>query len=72
MKMNALTFFIVGLLFGLIAVFFGILKEYNLGGNNELGASNQFIHADAAIYACGFISAACIVTSGIVTINNKN
>lgn len=67
MKLSALTYLIIGLVFGLIAVVFGVIKEYTV---STPGVLNQFVHADAAIYACGLIAAACFVTSGIVLIHS--
>lgn len=66
MKLSALTYLIIGIVFGIIAVFFGVIKEYSV---NTPGVLNQFVHADASIYACGLIAAACFVTSGIVLIH---
>ncbi|MEI6948705.1 hypothetical protein V9K67_16045 [Paraflavisolibacter sp. H34] len=68
MKINATTFFITGLIFGFIAIFFGFTQEFNLGNNNDVGVGDQFIHADAAIYACAIIAATCLFTSGLITI----
>lgn len=69
MKLSAFIFFVVGIVFGLIAVFFGVIKEYSVV---TPGVLNQFVHADASIYACGLISAACFVTSGLVLIHRPD
>jgi hypothetical protein len=69
MKLSALTYFIPGIVFGLIAIFFGVIKEYSV---STPGVLNQFVHADATIYACGLISAACFVTSGLVLISRRD
>jgi hypothetical protein len=69
MKLSALTFFVIGIVFGLIAVIFGVIKEYSVV---TPGVLNQFVHADASIYACGLISAACFVTSGLVLIHRPD
>lgn len=66
MRLSALTFFVVGIVFGIIAVFFGVIKEYSVV---TPGVLNQFVHADASIYACGLMAAACFVTSGLVLIH---
>lgn len=68
MKLSALTYIAIGIVFGLIVIFFGVIKEYS---TVTPGVLNQFVHADATIYACGLISAACFVTSGIVLIYSR-
>lgn len=68
MKLNALTYLVIGIVFGLIAVFFGVIKEYSVV---TPGVLNQFVHADATIAACGWIAAASIITSGVVLISSS-
>jgi hypothetical protein len=67
MKLSALTYVVIGIVFGLIAVVFGAIKEFSTA---TPGVINQFVHADAAIYACGLMAAACFVTSGIVLVHH--
>jgi hypothetical protein len=69
MKTSSTTFFITAIIFGAIAIVLGLISEYRLG--NAVGVPNQYLHADAAIYACGFISAACFITTGLIAIKQK-
>lgn len=65
----AITFFITAIIFGSIAVHYGSITEFVIG--NAPGAPNQYVHADAVIYACGLISAACFITSGLILVKLK-
>lgn len=70
MKAGALQFIILGLIFGFIAVFLG-LKSVSATYPTAYVATGTRLHADAAIYACGLISAVCFLTAGLVVIKQE-
>jgi hypothetical protein len=61
-------FFVTAIIFGVTAFYFGKICEFNISHANQFGAPDQFIHADAGVYGCSLISAACFITSGLIVI----
>lgn len=71
MRTNFITFLILGIIFGGIVIYFGSKKELAFGHQFQYSQGFQFIHYDAAIYACGLISTACFITAGLVAVKQN-
>jgi hypothetical protein len=71
MKSTPQTFLIISIIFGAVAVGLGLIKTMNAHASAEMPTYYFQTHIDAAIYACGLISSASIVTAGLVTIKQN-